>query len=64
MPIPKPRKGERQQHYISRIAKFLAREKPNMPNEQRIAIAYSTWRQYKLHHKQRAKPRKKGKRRK
>ena len=44
MPIPKPRKGEKQKDYISRAIKFIMSEDPKTPQKQAIAIAYSTWR--------------------
>ncbi len=47
MPIVKPKKNEPQATYISRCIKSLAKTDPKMPNKQRVAICYSTWRESK-----------------
>ena len=44
MPIPKPRKNESKDDFISRCISFLHREDPDRPNKQNIAIAYDAWR--------------------
>lgn len=48
MPIPKPRKGEEKQEFISRCIKFLAEEKSSEfpTKEQRAAVCYSQWGEY------------------
>ncbi len=50
MPIVKPKKGEKQNIYISRCIRALAKADPKMPNKQRTAICYSTWRKSKGKH--------------
>lgn len=49
MPIPKPKKGERQKDYISRCIKFQYDEKDNGKKDKKqiAAICYSTWRDNK-----------------
>jgi hypothetical protein len=44
MPIPTPRKGEREKHFISRAIKTLAKEGKRYTQKQRVAIAYEQWR--------------------
>lgn len=45
MPIPKPNSGESQDNYISRC--MSAQSEENKPQEQKLAICYSTWRDSK-----------------
>lgn len=40
MPVPKPKKGEKSQAYISRLISFFRKE--GYPQEQAIAMAYSS----------------------
>lgn len=47
MPIPKPKKGEKKQKYISRFMSNDTMQKEYKDRKQRLAIAYSTWRDYK-----------------
>ncbi len=47
MPIPTPSSGEPQNKFISRCISFLADEDPSMPNDQRVAICFNTWRRSK-----------------
>lgn len=42
MPIPKPRKGEKKQKFISRCIRFLVKE--GRSQKQASAICYTTWR--------------------
>lgn len=46
MPIPKQKKGEEEQEFISRCMEFLTVEKSDEfpTKEQRAAICYSQWR--------------------
>jgi len=44
MPIPKPRKNEKQSNFISRCISVLNKRDPNRPNKQIIAICYDTYR--------------------
>lgn len=44
MPIPPPHQGEKQGEYIARCMSFQADENPNLPQNQKLAICYSTWR--------------------
>lgn len=44
MPVPKPRKKEKEKHFIARAIKSLAKEGDRYTQDQRIAIAYSEWR--------------------
>lgn len=43
MPIPKPKKDESKDKFISRCAKQLAKVDPNRPKKQRLAICFSEW---------------------
>lgn len=47
MPVPKPNAGESQKDFISRCASALADTDPERPNEQRIAMCYSSYRRAK-----------------
>lgn len=44
MPLPKPKKGEKEQEYISRCIQFVKHEDPKISNEQASAMCYTTWR--------------------
>ena len=46
MPLPKPRKKEKQNHFIDRCMKddIMIKEFPN--NKQRVAVCYSQWREW------------------
>jgi hypothetical protein len=45
MPVPKPHKGESQDDFISRCMSKLADTDPDRPNEQRLAMCFSAWRE-------------------
>ena len=45
--MPKPRKGESQKKYVRRAIPMIAKEHPEMKNDQRVAVAYSMYRQAK-----------------
>lgn len=47
MPIPKPGKDESQKAFISRCASALADSDPSRPNEQRVAMCYTSWKRGK-----------------
>lgn len=47
MPVPKPRKNEKQDKYISRCISAVKKADPDRPQKQVIAICYSTWRESK-----------------
>jgi len=47
MPIPNPRPNESQSDFISRCVSALADSDPDMPNLQRVAVCFSTWRKSK-----------------
>ena len=47
MPIPKPRKNESRQKFISRCVSSLHDTDPNRPNKQLVAICFTTWRKSK-----------------
>jgi len=42
MPIPKKRKKEPCNAYVSRVISFLDDENPRMPHKQKVAIALNT----------------------
>jgi hypothetical protein len=44
MPIPKPRKGQKQADFISDCIKRLSKIDPERPQKQIIAMCYSQWR--------------------
>lgn len=44
MPVPEPQSGETQSDFISRCMSQLADEDPQRPNQQRLAICFSQWR--------------------
>lgn len=46
MPVPKPRSGEDRKVFISRCISFVAKESPDRPQEQRIAMCYTSWRKH------------------
>lgn len=52
MPIPKPKKGEEQNDYISRCVSQVKKLDPKRPQKQIIAICYSTWRRSKAENKE------------
>lgn len=47
MPVPEPNEGESQSAFISRCASSLADTDPERPNEQRIAMCYSSYKRAK-----------------
>jgi len=47
MPIPKPKKGEKEKDYIDRCMSALKDSEPNKPQKQRLAMCYRTWRKAK-----------------
>lgn len=47
MPLPKPKKYEKKGDYISRFLKSKTAKKEFTDKEQRIAVAYSIWREKK-----------------
>lgn len=47
MPMPKPRKGEKQNQFISRCISQLKGEDTEKPNDQIQAICFDTWRRSK-----------------
>jgi len=47
MPIPQPNKDEKQGKFITRCISALADADPDLPNVQRVARCYSTWRRAK-----------------
>lgn len=47
MPVPKPRSGENKDDFISRCASEMADQDPNKPNNQRLAMCYTSWRENK-----------------
>ncbi len=47
MPMPKPRKNEKRQEYISRFMSNDAMQKEYPKQDRRSAVAYSTWRKHK-----------------
>lgn len=47
IPIPKPNPNEKEKDFISRCVSALAKTDPKMPNIQRVAICYNTWRKSK-----------------
>lgn len=44
MPVPKPRKGEGSQEFISRCVRHLAKVDPDRTQKQRLAMCYSSLR--------------------
>jgi len=47
MPIPKPKRSEKEKVFMSRCMSFLAAEDSALKNDARIAACYSTWRSAK-----------------
>ena len=47
MPIPKPKKGEKQNLFVSRCIKTMMKQDPNRPREQIIAMCYDAFRNKK-----------------
>lgn len=47
MPLPKPRKGEEQNKFISRCVSFVKRDKPSTPQEQAVAMCFTQFRRSK-----------------
>jgi len=47
MPVPKPRPNESKDSFVSRCASQLASTDPGRPNEQRVAMCFSSWRDAK-----------------
>ena len=45
--MPKPKKGETKQEYVSRCVIHLAKKGEGKNNDQRVAICYSLWDQHK-----------------
>jgi hypothetical protein len=45
MPVPKPKKGEKRNSFISRCISRLSDTDPDRPKKQRIGMCYSAWRQ-------------------
>jgi HK97 family phage prohead protease len=45
MPVPKPHKGESQDDFTDRCMSALADSDPDRPNEQRVAMCFSAWRE-------------------
>lgn len=45
MPIPKPKKNEKQGEFISRC--ISAQSEENIPNKQKVAICFTTWKESK-----------------
>jgi len=43
MPIPKPRKGEDKNKFVSRCVKFLMDENPKRDQKQAVAICFQRW---------------------
>ena len=50
MPIPKPRKNEGKNVFISRCIRSISKTDPNMPQKQRVAICHTAWRKSKKEH--------------
>ena len=52
MPIPKPKKGESKQDFVSRCIEFMTvNESEKFPSkEQRAAICYTQWDEYEKAH--------------
>jgi len=46
MPIPVPRSNEKRSSFISRCISFVAKESPDRPHKQRIAMCYTSWRKH------------------
>lgn len=44
MPVPEPHSGETQDQFIGRCMSQLADEDPDRPNQQRLAMCFSQWR--------------------
>ena len=44
MPIPKPKKGEKQKDFISRCIEFETKAAPGRDKEQVAAMCYQAWR--------------------
>ena len=47
MPIPKPKRNEKEKVFISRCMSFLAAEDSALKNDARVAACYSTWQRAK-----------------
>lgn len=47
MPVPKPKKNEDQDAFISRCVSTLHDEDPDRPNEQIVAMCFTSWRESK-----------------
>jgi len=62
MPIPKPRPRESKDNFISRCAEQMAEVDPNVPNDQRLAMCYSSWRSAQRERRRKRRSRKVGKR--
>ena len=45
MPVPKPHKGESQDDFMGRCMSALADSDPDRPQEQRLAMCFSAWRE-------------------
>jgi len=45
--MPKPRKGERRDEFVSRAIPIIKKESPRQPHDQIVARAFSLWRQSK-----------------
>lgn len=47
MPVPKPRKGESKDKFISRCIEILMHRDPDRPQKQIVAICFEAWRRRK-----------------
>lgn len=55
MPIPKPRKGEKQKDFVSRCVKFVKKENPTMDDKQASAICFTAFKESKKQSSQESK---------
>jgi hypothetical protein len=47
MPVPGPKKGEKENDYIGRCMRFFDDENSDLPKNQRLAVCYDKWRKAK-----------------